>query len=64
MTEQERQQAFIQALQEAEQRYGFKVVSTLYVEGIGAVMPLDSGYIKPGAVSVVPIPNWQVPGKG
>jgi hypothetical protein len=64
MTEQERQHAFIQTMQEAEQRYGFKVVSTLYVEGVGAVMPLEGGYIRPGAVSVVPIPNWQTPDKG
>jgi hypothetical protein len=61
MTEQQRQQAFVQALQEAEQKYGFTVISTIQVDGLGPVMTLGQSHIKPGPISIVPVEGWQAP---
>lgn len=61
MSEQDRQQAFVQAMQKAEQKYGFTVASTLLVDGLGPVMSLGSSHIKPGPISVVAVEGWQAP---
>lgn len=59
MADGERQQAFIQALQEAERKYGFTVVSTIQVEGLGPVTTLGPSPIQPGPVSIVAVEGWQ-----
>lgn len=58
MNEHERQQAFIQAMQEAEQKYGFTVVSTIQVDGLGPVATLGQSHIKPGPVSIAAVEGW------
>lgn len=59
MTERERQQAFVRAMQEAEQKYGFTVVSTIQVDGLGPVVSLGQSPIKPGPISIVALEGWQ-----
>jgi hypothetical protein len=59
MSDGERQQAFIQAMQAAEQKYGFTVVSTIQVDGLGPVMTLGQSPIKPGPVSIAAVEGWQ-----
>lgn len=54
-----RQQAFVEALQEAERKYGFVVISTIEVDGLGPVTILGSSHIKPGPVSIAAVEGWQ-----
>ena len=61
MSEQDRQKAFLQAMQEAEGKYGFTVVSILQVEGLGPVVSLGQSHIKPGPVSIIAVEGWQQP---
>jgi ribosomal protein L7Ae-like RNA K-turn-binding protein len=55
MTEEERRQAFIKALEEAAKRYGVTVANVVQTEQLGSV-------VQARAVMVItPDPNWQPP---
>jgi hypothetical protein len=53
MTEQQRQQAFIAALERLIEQYGFTVKAQLQQEQLGSVLQIR------GVVAVEPVPNWQ-----
>lgn len=57
--EQQRHEAFVQALKAAEQAFGFTIASTIHVDGLGAVVSLEASHIKPGPITIVPLPGWQ-----
>lgn len=59
MSEQERQQAFAAAIQRAEHEFGYTLISTIQVDGLGVVASLSASPIKPGPVSLLPVEGWQ-----
>lgn len=58
MTEQERREGFIKAMQEAEQRFGFTIVTTTQVEKLG-----EAVLTKPIMV-IVTIQGWTSQSEG
>lgn len=52
MTEQERREAFVKAMQEAEQRFGYTITVTTQVEKLG-----EAVLVKP-VMTIVPVQGW------
>ena len=55
MTEQERQQAFVEGLNELTRRYGFQVSAKMESRSLGPVIQIEA------QVGLTPIENWQPP---
>lgn len=55
MTEQERQQAYIEAIKALSVQFGYEIQAQIVVDNLGG------GILHKPQLALVPVPNWQPP---